>query len=485
MCKTPRNMVVVLTTKDKTLKASSMNTALDRLQRRHPLLHSVLMSLPFVGPYFAISGAPLLVRELAARETMDHTAERTFELQVQGVVDNELNAQFATPYSDFLDRLAVARTRQILDEANERAGTIEPGTGVTEQQVASQIPQLPLLRVTLVNGAAGLGQALVVTLPQIIADGPSSVSLVKELLEQVAEVESYEAKGETPAADPPYLLCMHSMDEFFPRKVGGIGAAFSNFGALFARWRSVLRKKVSDLEKFQAWIPIESRSVRALSGSVSKDSIEKLKQRAKEHNVTLGHTLNAAAAAATHEIFFADRDAASLPLQVWVNLRPHFDAPIADKHLGLLAGFTHGQIESAVGDSIWDLATRAKTLDAQIPNEAFRSTRWALKWVEFDSNVFASSNEKPVVAPVVLSPVTTANMGKISIPDNIIQRFKLDSASTYFGQAENTRFTTFSSLPNGDLKVTVTFPDLIFKRSDMQEYVDAICQHLQSTAEGL
>lgn len=481
----PRNVVLVASTKTKVFKAATVNEALARTQIRHPFLHSVFMSLPFIGPYFAPSLQPLLVRELAARELMDFDAQRTYELQVQGVIDNELNAKFYSPYSDFLERFTVTRTMHILDAQREKRGEIEPGTGVTQQDVAQQIPQLPLLRATLINSTSDLGQSLVITLPQLVADGASGANLVKEILDLIVQVEEHAARGEN-MADPVGLPCMNSMDEFFPRRAGGIGALFDTLRAWYTRWRAFQKLKVSDLERFHAWIPNESRVIRALKGTVPASTIKELKKRAEEEGMTLGNTLGAAAAAATHEIFFNDKESAILPTQVWVDLRPYFDAPIDPKHLGLLSGLIHGHIKSNVGDSIWEIAKQIKELNTQLPDDALRSNRWIAKWTEYDRTLVASRppNEYPIGTPVNLAPVTMSNMGALDISESTIKRLNLDSVSTYFGQSENTRFTTFTSLPNGDLSVTVTFPDLIFKRSDIQEYIDAICQHIQSTADG-
>lgn len=481
----PRNTVFVVTSKDNVFKAATINEALARIQIRHPFLHSVFMSLPFVGPYFALSLAPLLVRDLAARELMDFDAQRTYELQVQGVIDNELNAKFYSPYTDFLERLATTRVQHAIDTEREKRGEIEAGTGVTKQDVAQQVPQLPLLRATLVNSTSGLGQSLVLTLPQLIADGSSGSNLVKEILESIEQVEDYAARGET-LPDPTCLPCMNSMDEFFPRRAGGLGALFPTLRAWYARWRRFQKLKVSDLERFHAWIPNDTRVIRALKGTVPASTIKELKKRAEEEGMTLGNTLGAAAAAATHEIFFAEKESALLPTQVWVDLRPHFDVPIDAKHLGLLSGLIHGHVKSNVGDSIWEIAKQIKELNTQVPDDALRSNRWIAKWTEYDRTIVASRppNEAPIGTPVSLSPLTMGNLGTLNIPESIVKRFNLDSVSPYFGQSENTRFTTFSSLPNGDLSITVTFPDLIFKRSDIQEYIDAIRQHIQSTADG-
>lgn len=438
-----------------------------------------------MGPYFALSGAPLIVREIASREILDDTAEKTFQLQEQGVIDNELNAKFYSPYTDFLDNLLVTRTRHIVDSALEKSGEIEPGTGVSADQVRQQVPQLPLLRATLVNGSAGLGQSLIITLPQIIADGISASNLVKELLEQISKVEECEAKGEV-VPDPLYLQCLNNMDEFYPKRVGGIGAAFSNLRSWIHWFRYCFKLKVDQTERFHAWIPNESRVIRSLSAEIPLDTVNKLKQAAHAHDVHLGHLLSASSVAATHEIFFPNSDNATLPTQVWVDLRPHFDAPIAEKHLGLLAGRIQGHVKSSVGNSIWDLAKQVQKFDEQIPDEAFRSIRWLTNTVETDRRIIAarSPSEKPVGAPLQLAPVNIANMGVLKLPTSLAERFGITSAATFFGQSENTRFTTFTSLPNGNMTVTVTYPDLIFKRSDMHEYIDSLIQHMTLTAEG-
>jgi len=477
---------VVLRTKDKVFKASSINTALESLQRRHPFLHSVFMSLPFVGPYFALSGAPLIVRDIASREILDDdSAEKTFQLQEQGVIDNELNAKFYSPYTDFLENLLIARTRHAMETAMEKAGELEPGTAISEDQVRQQVPELPLLRVTLVNGSSGLGQSLIITLPQVIADGASASNLAKELLEQVEKVEACEAKGEV-VPEPLYLQCLNNMDEFYPRRVGGIGAAFTNLQSWIHWLRYCFKLKVDQLEKFHAWIPNESRVIRSASAEIPLDIVNKIKQAAHAHNTHMGHLLSATSVAATHEIFFPTSDNATLPTQVWVDLRPHFDAPIAEKHLGLLAGRIQGHVKSNVGDSIWDLARQVQEFDEQIPDEAFRSIRWLANTWETDRKIIASRSpsEKPIGAPLQLAPVNIANMGALKMPSSLMERFGVTSAATFFGQSENTRFTTFTSLPNGNMTITVTYPDLIFTRSDISDYIDSLVHHLKLTAEG-
>jgi hypothetical protein len=480
---TPRNTVLVLRSKEKVFKASTLNVALGSLQRRHPLLQSVLMSLPVVGPYFAKSGAPVIVRELAARELLGESAEKTFLQHEQGVVDNELNAKFQSPYTDFLDRLASAGAQQLIDESLVKKGEIEESALGTKQQLMQQVPQLPLLRATLVNGS--VGQSLILTLPSIIADGPSAANLAKELLDQVEKVEESEARGET-ALEPLYLPCMNSMDEFYPKRVGGIGATFSNFVSFLGWVRYFFKLKGENNEKFHAWIPNESRVIRSFSAAIDASVVENLKSAAKAHDVTLGHALAAATVAATHEVFFSDSDSAAIPTQVWVNLRPHFDAPIESKHLGLLTGRIQGLVHSKVGDDLWQLAKQVKSFDSQIPDEAFRSNKWLSRLVEFDRKIAGAKppNEKPLGPLLQTAPATIGNMGLLDLPKSLADHFKLDAAATYFGQSENTRFTSFTSLPNGKLSVTVTFPDLIFKRSDMSLYMDAIAQHIRETAEG-
>ena len=486
MKNSPRNTVIVASFKNKVFKTPVLNEALRLVQRRHPFLHSVLLSLPVVGPYFSVSKAPIFVRELAARDLLGDDAKRTYELQVQGVVDNELNAKFYSPFEDFLGNLVSARAQQLADTELEKSGEIEQGSGITAQNVAQEIPQVPLMRATLVNGGDDMGQSLIITLPQIISDGVSSMNLVKELLEQYVRAEPFVESGAS-APDALFLPCMNNLDILYPRRIGGIGATFSNLKAWFKRWRSTFKLKIVDLERFHAWIPNDSRVIRGVKGTISRSTLEALKKRAEEHGVSLGNILGAASAAATHEIFFSDKDSAVLPTSVWVDLRPHFDAPIDPKHLGFLSGILRGHIKSNVGDSIWDIAKQIKDLDSQMPDDAFRSTRWLARHIKFDRNIIASRppSEYPVGITYNLSPVMIGNLGDVNMPEGLVHNFRMDSLSTYFGQSENTRFTAFTSLPNGDLSVTATFPDLIFKRSDMQEYVNALCQHIQSTADGL
>lgn len=483
---TPRNTVVVVRTKEKVFNTSTLNKALSAIQRRHPYLHSVLMSLPFMGPYFALSGTPIYVRELGSREVLDETPEKTFLQHETGVVDNELNAKFQSPYTDFLDRVMETKVQQMVDEKREASGEIEPGTGVTKQQLMQQVPQLPLMRATLVNGPAGLGQSLIIALPQIVADGVSSANLMKEILEEVAIQEASAITSDTPE-DPKYLFCMNSMDSFYPRSVGGIGATFKNFFSNLSWIRYYMKFRAADREKFHAWIPNESRVIRSLSTEVDHSVVARLKELAKERQLSLSHAFAAATVAATHEIFFAYTASAIIPTQIWVDLRPHFDAPIEPKHLGLLAGRIEGRIESHEGDDFWSLAKQAQTFDSQMPADAFRSSKRFYKLCFVDRKILArgTPNAKPTAPLFDTAPATLTNMGNLELPSAVVDHFGIDSASTYFGQAENTRFTTFTSLPNGKLSITVTYPDLIFKRADMDEYIHAVAHHITETSQGI
>lgn len=464
-------------------KLDPLNQAMQTMQRRHPFLHSVLLSLPFVGPYFAILGDAVSVTNYAAREVTDDTAETTFQRHLQTIIDTELNAKFHASYKEFLPLLKEAQTLKTWQERRAAEGKYE-GDILTEEQVARQIPQHPLIRASIINGQPGSGQALVIALPTIIADSSSASNLVKELLEQSIVIENYQGTDLPP--HPPLLHPMRCMDDFYPKSVFGIGAWFSTVFSNFRWFKYFLSTSAKNQEQFKTWIPDETRSVRSMMAELPNSTVESLRAVAAEREVSLSHILTAATVAATHEVFFPKADEALMGTQVVVDLRPHFDTQISTKHLGMLSGRIQGRISSTVGSSLWDIANQVKMLDDQVPKEAFRSYKWQRIFANWDRKLLASRPpSQPLNNPLMhTAPVTISNINTLDLPESVLEHYNLESAQVLFGQTDNTRFTSFTALPNGKLGVSVTFPDIIFKRSDMTDFVNTLCQHIQDTAEG-
>lgn len=481
----PRNTVIVLKSRSAPFRLDFLNPAMQSMQRRHPFLHSVLLSVPLLGPYFAIIGNAIEVTEYAAREITDDSAEATFQRHLQTIIDTALNAKFHAHHREFLTNLSQAQSTKTWQEKKKAAGEYE-GEVLSESQVANQIPQHPLIRASIVNGPPGLGQALVIALPSIIADAVSSTNLVKELLEQAKVVEQFvPASSEDIPPEPLYLHPMRAMDEFYPASVFGRGAFFA-LAKSNIRWLKYFRSmSIKNQEQFKTWIPDESRSVRSLMAELPQATLEALRTLAAEHDVSLTHILTAASVAATHEVFFPNSDSALLATQVTVDLRPLFDAPISAKHLGQLTGRAHGRISSAVGSTLWDIAKEVKSLDSQVPGEVFRTFKWQ-RTLGWDRQILASRPpSQPLSSPLMYTaPVNISHCNTLDLSDGVLEHYSIDSAQVLFGHTDNTRYTSFSALPNGKLGISITFPDIVFKRPDITDYLNSVCQHIQDTAEG-
>jgi hypothetical protein len=280
-----------------------LREALDRAQRRHPLLRAKIVD-DDGGFAYDLDDVPPIPLEIVDRKGDDHWLR---------VAETELNRSF------------------------------DIATG-------------PLARCSLLTDGSGAGASeLVVCFLHTIIDGTSAVNLVREILEAWDAAAAGRSMGE-----PQALALQPPVESFFPAAYRGFGAKIRTAGFMARQLADELgyRRRARGTRR----MPIHARShCRALSRELADDDLVAVVRAARRHRVTLNSALNAAMLTVVRDRLY---DGAPVPLRNFnfAILRPYLDPPVEDHHLGSYHVMLRPTVNLRADDDVWRLAERINTL---------------------------------------------------------------------------------------------------------------------------
>jgi hypothetical protein len=294
----PFNVVIVLSMSG-CKRSDCLRAALDRLQRRHPLLgtHMVRQGRRFV---YRREGTPQIPLEL-----MDSPPEGLW----QTVAERELNRRF----------------------------DIEAG---------------PLMRATLIPSHADEERRdLVLTFHHAIIDGAAAAAVIRELLDAWDGLATGRALPE-----PATLPMMPPAEQFFPSPFKGLAARrrLATFmvrqmaDEMTFRWRARGTRKP---------VVHETGQCRIVCGDLGGEELAALVRTARRHRVTVHNALNAALLLAVQNQLYGGQ---AVPLRNFnfASLRRYLSPPVDDEHLGSFHAMLRFTVNLGRGEDFWGLATR-------------------------------------------------------------------------------------------------------------------------------
>jgi len=279
--------------------STGLREALDRAQRRHPLLRARIVEIDG-GFAYDLDGVPPIPLEIVERTGDDHWRR---------VAETELN----------------------------RAFDLEKG---------------PLMRCTLlIDGSGTNATELVLCFLHTIIDGSSAVSLVREIL----VAWEAEAAGRSPGT-PESLALQPPVESFFPAPYRGLRAKMSVAGFMARQLADEIayRRHARGTRR----MPIHSEArCRVLCRDLAEHDLTALIRAARRHRVTLNSVLNAAMLMVVRDHLY---DGTSVPLRNFnfAIVRPYLDPPVEDQHLGSYHVMLRPTVDIGADDDFWLLARR-------------------------------------------------------------------------------------------------------------------------------
>ena len=281
---------------------TELRAALDRAQRRHPLLRVRIIDRD--GSFHYTNGEiPPIPLAVVKRRDASHWHE---------VAESELNHAF------------------------------DIGTG-------------PFMRCTLLIGGSDASDAeLVVSFLHTIIDGASAVNLIREILEDWDALT-----GGRPLDEPEILELQPPVESFFPAAYQGARAKLkiARFMArqvadeVGYRWRSRGARSM----------PIhESGRCRALVRELGGSELDHLVRASRRRRVTLNSALNAAVLTVVQRRLYAGR-AVPLRLFNFAMVRPYLKPRLADHHLGSYHVMLRETVDVPTDPAFWELAATTNT----------------------------------------------------------------------------------------------------------------------------
>jgi len=309
----PFNVVGVVEI-ETTIGPTGLREALDRAQRRHPLLRAKIVE-DDDGFAYDLDGVPPIPLEIVDRSGDDHWLR---------VAESELNRSF------------------------------DIGAG-------------PLARCSLLtDGSGARASELVVCFLHTIIDGTSAVNLVREML------ESWDAAAAGRSLSTPEVLALQPpVEAFFPSAYRGFAAKIRTAGFMARQLADELgyRRRARGTRR----MPIHAQSqCRALSRELGDDDLVALVRAARRHRVTLNSALNAAMLTVVRDRLYGD---APVPLRNFnfAILRPYLEPPVEDHHLGSYHVMLRSTVNLRAGENVWRLAER---INAQTVAAARRGDKY-------------------------------------------------------------------------------------------------------------
>jgi hypothetical protein len=297
----PFNVVGVLEL-ETAVDSAGLRHALDRAQRRHPLLRVRIIERDGVFVYEA-GDIPEIPLEIVQRSGPDHWQE---------VAEAELNRAF------------------------------DLSTG-------------PFMRCTLLGGGPDdRDSELVVSFLHTMIDGASAINLMREILETW---DAAAAGRDLP--EPEVLLLQPPVESFFPTAYRGARAklqvarfmARQMLDEISYRWRA----------RGTRTMPVHPDGrCRVLHRELAADDLQHLVRATRRRRVTLNSALNAAMLTAVQRRLY---DGRAVPLRNlnFAIVRPYLQPRVADHHMGSYHVMLRETVAVAADPDFWQLATTINT----------------------------------------------------------------------------------------------------------------------------
>lgn len=284
------------------IEPGGLREALDRAQRRHPLLRARIVEIDG-GFVYDLEGVPPIPLEII---------ERTGDEHWTGIAETELNRPF----------------------------DLETG---------------PLVRCTLLtDGADGEAAELVLSFLHAIIDGSSAVNLVREIF------IDWEAAAAGRDLDPPESLALQPpVETFFPAPYRGLRSKVRIAGFMARQLADEItyRRRARGTRR----MPIHTEArCRVLCRDLAEDDLTALVRAARRHRVTLNSVLNAAMLKVVQDRLY---DGAPVPLRNFnfAILRPYLKPPVEDHHLGSFFVMLRTTVNLGAKEEFWRLAAAINT----------------------------------------------------------------------------------------------------------------------------
>lgn len=296
------------------ISTKGLRTALDRAQRRHPLLRARIRRHRGAFHY-DLDEVPPIPLEII---------DRTGEDQWRRIAETELN----------------------------RAFDIETG---------------PLMRCSLLVGKSGTtASELVVSFLHTIIDGNSAINLVREILESWDAVATGRDLGE-----PRVLELLPPVEAFFPPAYRGFRAKIRIAGFMARQLADEIgyRRRSRGTRR----MPVHGTGqCRVLSRDLGGDDLNALVRATRRHRVTLNSALNAAMLVAVQRRLY---HGAPVPLRNFnfAILRPYLQPPVEDHHLGSFHVMLRSTVNLGANQDFWQLA---ETINSQTTAAARRGDKY-------------------------------------------------------------------------------------------------------------
>jgi hypothetical protein len=309
----PFNVVGVIEL-DTGISPGGLSAALERAQRRHPLLRARIVD-PGDGWRYDLDGAPRIPLEIIKRRDASHWRE---------IVEAELN----------------------------RAFDLETG---------------PLMRCILLVGKSGTtASELVVSFLHTIIDGTSAVNLVREIL----EAWNASASGRR-LKEPEILELQPPVEAFFPPEYRGLRGKLriARFMARQLADEIGYRRHARGTRRMKVH---PAGRCRSLSRDLGGDDVVALVRATRRHRVTLNSALNAAMLLVVQDRLY---DGAAVPLRNFnfAIMRPYLRPPINDHHLGSFHVMLRSTVDIEARHDFWQLAS---TINSQLVANARRGDKY-------------------------------------------------------------------------------------------------------------
>jgi len=336
----PFNVVGVIEL-DTGIGSGGLSSALERAQRRHPLLRARIVD-PGDGWRYDLDGAPPIPLEIIERRDASHWWE---------IAEAELNRVF----------------------------DIETG---------------PLMRCILLVGNQGTtASELIVSFLHTIIDGTSAINLVREILEDWnASAASHRL------TDPEILNLQPPVEEFFPSEYRGLRSKLRIAGFLARQLADEIgyRRRARGTRSMTVH---PTGRCRLLSRDLGGDDLDALVRATRRHRVTLNSALNAAMLLVIQKQLY---EGAAVPLRNFnfAILRPYLQPPIDDHHLGSFHVMLRSTVDIEKEHDFWRLAS---TINSQLVASSRRGDKYLSLLTVVDVMRFILGQRKMRMAAAALA----------------------------------------------------------------------------------
>lgn len=318
-----------------------------------------------------------------------------------------------------------------------------------------------------------LPDALVISLPQYLADPISSMALVDDILTHARLA----IKGVDQKVTPlPALLPSSRVVKACFKPFNGI------LGKLLYKLRMIKRRmNVHNLKCDMASKRPERTSLYE-EFTLSNDMVSALKKVAKENEVSMTSLVSALAlksmSVTTLEKYKAPKMKDCIVLSIHDDLRKLTNPPIEKHHLGNLSGSIYNSY--FIDEDLFQLAKKIHKYNKNYVDsgDVVLSRR--------ELALFFNHNEDDKGVLGVKNPsLEVANLGEVPISEENIQYFGVNSVSLITPQNHQSFMVNFVTLPGGSMSVTLNYPYPTFFCQTSSTYKEELHKNMLNSLQAL